>query len=334
MSAAASRSRCAPRARWSASSATSSSVRTLAVSFVASPLRRAAWSISRASAPASGGSSPLARICSASARQLHRHRAGAQQVVVQVGNHAEQLVELDVGRLQQPAQRAVAEQHHLHVERDRLRLELDGGDHADHLAHRLDADLAAQQRALERGPRIGLGQQLERVDQQHAAVGAVQVAGLDLAEVGHQHAEVGDVVDAADQVLQVRQVGIDHQVAVAVARIDQQVDFEARQLGRLRGGRAGVGIVARAERVGLVDHRAVQRLEPGGHRRQVGVARADLLGGVVDGQLRGRAVERACSRCACSLRSRIVSRSARTSRSCNSPTAFSRRARSSAGSAS
>ena len=54
--------------------------------------------------------------------------------------------------------------------------------------------------ALQRFPGKGRQQQLARVEQQIAAVGAMQGAGLDQQEVGDQRAHLRDVLDAADEI--------------------------------------------------------------------------------------------------------------------------------------
>jgi hypothetical protein len=185
------------------------------------------------------------------------------------------------------------DQHHLQLQRDRLWLELDGRDHAEHLGHRLDADLVRQQRTLQRVPGEGLRQQLHGIDQQVAAVGAVQQPGLDVAEVGDQHAEMRHVIDAADQVLVRRQVGIDDGRAVAAAGIDQKIDLIAPQLLGLRGGGIAIAVLARAEGVGVVDDRGAHRLQVGGHLGQLGIACLGLVDGMVHRQLRGRTVQAA-----------------------------------------
>ena len=91
----------------------------------------------------------------------------------------------------------------------------------------LDDDFAAHQRALQRRPTERLGQQGARVDQDHAAVGAMQRAGLDQAEIGDQRALHLQILDAAEQVAERRVQFLDHRRGRGPAWRDQHVDLVA-----------------------------------------------------------------------------------------------------------
>ena len=120
---------------------------------------------------------------------------------VEVGLDLEELLEVGVDLVEQVVDHRLADEHHLAVERDRLRVQ--GRPVAVSpicCGQVLDADLAGLEAALERVPGVGLGQQVARLHHEEAAVGAVQGAGLDHGEVGDQGAELGQVLDAADQV--------------------------------------------------------------------------------------------------------------------------------------
>ena len=224
-------------------------------------------------------------------RRLVRRRAG--HVVTQVGQHGEQLVELGVGRAQQLAHPAFAVEHDLDAQRDGLWLQLHRRDDAEHLRQGLDADLAAQQRALQRRPREGLLQQLDRVDHQEAAVRAVQRAALDEPEVRQQGPEACDVVDAPYQVLVGRQVGLDDVRNAAGRGIQHEVDLVAGQLAgsALALALARLGLLAGAEVVGVLDDVGAHRVEVAAHRGLRDVAHLGLVDRVVHRQQRHRAVQ-------------------------------------------
>jgi hypothetical protein len=114
------------------------------------------------------------------------------------------LAELRVEGAEQQIQEAVAEQHHLDIERYRIRLEGDGARQADQTADVLDNDFAAPQHPLERRPAERFGQKIAGVEQEIAAVGAMNGACLDQAKVGDERALVGDMLDGADQIAERR----------------------------------------------------------------------------------------------------------------------------------
>jgi hypothetical protein len=221
-------------------------------------------------------------------------QARVQQVVVrralhfvlEVGRHLEQLAELRIVLGEQVIQHAVADQDHLGVERDRLRLQRHGADQAVHLAERLDADLAGGQRALEALPGERLGQQLERIQQQVAAVGLMQRARLDQQEVGDQRTELGNVLDPSDQVLVGGVVLVDHRRAFGRLAPHQQVDAKAVEIGQLAGerGQAGQGFLGMAELVHALDDVLLHLVQVAAHRRVVRIAAAQVVDQVADGE--------------------------------------------------
>ena len=103
---------------------------------------------------------------------------------------------------QQVVELAVAEQHHLDVERNRLGIERLRRDQVKPDASigcsmRISRALMARFKASQAN---GDSSSLARIEQQIAAVGAMQRAGLDQQEVGDQRAHLGDVLDPADEV--------------------------------------------------------------------------------------------------------------------------------------
>ena len=186
--------------RWSASRRRSVRRRIWVDSRSPSPASRAACSIiarHRAGAPAAGG--PPA---GDGAEQAHVRglRVGVRgQLVVEVGLDLEQLQEVRVERAEQvvdgrsPTSTTLTSSGIGSGSSETVR-------QAQPLTERLDADLACPQRPLELLPRVRLGQQPARVEHQVPAVGAMEGAGADQCEVGHQGAELGDVLHAPDQV--------------------------------------------------------------------------------------------------------------------------------------
>ncbi len=152
-------------------------------------------------------------------------------LILKVDHHLEQLAELGVILVQLVIEHAVAQQHHLHVERDRLRLQRDGTDKAVDLAQRLDGDIAGAQRPLQPLIGIGLLQQLARIQQQIAAVGLVQRARLNQRVVGNQRAHLRDVLHPAQQILVGGQLHVDHGRALLLAIVHQQIDLIVREVG-------------------------------------------------------------------------------------------------------
>ena len=160
---------------------------------------------------------------------------GVLDPVLEVGGDLEQLAELGILLGEHVIEHGLADDDDLDVERDGLGLEAAGADHAERLAGRLDADFSRPQGLLERVVGERLLEQLARIQDEVAAVGAVQRAGLDEGEVGGQRAHLREVLDLADQALVGGMILVDHRRAAAPAAIDHQVDGVAFQAGRGRG---------------------------------------------------------------------------------------------------
>ena len=180
----------------------------------------------------------------------------ALDAVFKVRRHLEQLAKLGVVVLQQVVQKAVTKQNDLDVQRYRLRLQRHGADQAHQLAHGLDANLARLQRSLQTVPGKRLHQHLACVQQQVAAIGAVQGAGLDQGEIRHQCTELRHMLNTPDQIA-VGGVVLGHdRGAGGLAVADQHIDLVAvKALPRhqLEAGEAGT-VFGFAEIVGVVDH--------------------------------------------------------------------------------
>ena len=170
----------------------------------------------------------------------HRVRLGLD-IVVEVGDDLEQLGELRVGLRQEVEEPAIAQERHLDVERHRLRLERLRGQHAHGRQRRFDPQLPGLERALEALIGERPAEQLQRVEIEKAAIGAVQGTRADHQEVGDQGALLGTLLDSPEQPLEAGLVLEDHGRRSLIVAIDQQIDPIApkrrRQLvdrGRMR----------------------------------------------------------------------------------------------------
>ncbi len=147
-----------------------------------------------------------------------------------IGAHLEQLLELLVVLIQQIVRRWVANQDDLDIERNRFRRQAGCGQNSHLLPHLFDTDALIAQRLLERFPGQRLAQQAARVQDQVAAIGAMQCASFDLAEIGDQRAILRAHFHTTDQV-EIRWIGLqnhgralqpavihDHIQAIAVIR--------------------------------------------------------------------------------------------------------------------
>jgi hypothetical protein len=161
----------------------------------------------------------------------------AHELVLEIDRDLEELAELRVQLAEQVIDVALAEHHDLHIQRDRLGLQRQGADEAGDLGERLDADLGGLQETFQGLPGEGLHQQLERIDDQIAAVGLVQRAGADHGEVRLQRAQVGAVLDATDQLMMRRQIRIDDRGAAVLVVPEEHVDPVALMPGRAVGVR-------------------------------------------------------------------------------------------------
>ena len=107
---------------------------------------------------------------------MSRH---ALDVRREVGLRLEQLLEVVVGVLQDLIEAIGADHRDLDADGDRLRRECGRRQHRQLFAEILDPRLARTQRALHRLPDERLGESVERIDDEKAAVRAMQRAGLD-----------------------------------------------------------------------------------------------------------------------------------------------------------
>ena len=182
---------------------------------------------------------------------------------------------------------ALAEEHDLGVQGDRLRLERGGGGQAERLPDRLDPDRLRAQGSLELVPRERLLEQPPGVHDQVAAVRPVQRPRLDQREVGDQVAELGHVLDAAHEVGVGRVVLVDDRGALLRGAGDEHVDLVASSRPLL-GPSAEEGLHRarplgrRQEVLGVVDDVLLdvgEVLEHGGHVRPAGPHLVDQVRG-------------------------------------------------------
>ena len=94
------------------------------------------------------------------------------------------------------------------------------------MADVLDLDLTLTQRPLQRRPTERLHQQISHVEQQVAAVGAVDRAGLDLPKIGDKHAVLRNVLDTAQEIAERGVQLFDDRNCRASSRVtDEDVDL-------------------------------------------------------------------------------------------------------------
>ena len=215
----------------------------------------------------------------------------ARQLLGEIRGHFEQQGEFRIVFLEQVVQLAAADQHHLEVDRDRLRLQRDGADQAELTLDGFDAQLAGAQGPFQAVPGEGVAQHLLHIQHQVAAVGAVQGAGLDQGEVGEQGAHVGHVLDAPDQVLVGRIVFEHHRCALGLGIVHQDVDRVAAEGIVVGRGQLFAAVIKVAEQIDIGGDVGLDLLEVGRHLAEVAVLGLQLIEKLADRQARGLAVE-------------------------------------------
>ena len=113
----------------------------------------------------------------------------------------------------------------LDVERDRVRPQRRRGKGPERLAQGLDPDLPAAERALESFIGERAGEHVTRLENEEAAVRAVEGAGLDHREVRDERAELGPVLRLAHQIVVGGVALDDHRRPAGVPVVHQQVDL-------------------------------------------------------------------------------------------------------------
>src|SRR5205823_3266249 len=145
--------------------------------------------------------------------------------VGELGLDLEQSVEVGVGAAEEVEQVQAADDDHLDVERDRLRLQ-GGGAEWDVEVERVDLHAATLEGALQLLPDLRLLDGVVEVEDGDAAVGPQETTALDLREVGEDLAGHADgALDEAEQVLVGRHLLHDHRRPLAVAVVDDDVDL-------------------------------------------------------------------------------------------------------------
>jgi hypothetical protein len=134
--------------------------------------------------------------------------------------------------------------------------------------------------------RFSAGDQPLGVEDQIAAIGAVQSAREDQVEIGAQRTEPGEVFDAADKVLVGRVVLVDDRRALSPAVVDDDIDLIAAEPHVLRLGqgrrryRRPAGLrrrrLLRQEIVDVFLDVALDRIEIVEHVGQIGVTAAQI----------------------------------------------------------
>jgi hypothetical protein len=126
-------------------------------------------------------------------------------------------------------ERGRSDQDHFQVERNRLRTRPNRRERRHLFARVLDPHLAGDQGTLQAFPGKGAEDDVEGVQNQEAAVRAVQRARLDLQEVGHHRSHHGAVFLPADQVVVSGVALANDRRAGHPAIVDQHIDFVSRE---------------------------------------------------------------------------------------------------------
>ena len=217
----------------------------------------------------------------------------AGHILGHVRRHLEQGRELRIVLLQDVVDIAIALQHDLDVQRYRLRLQLHRAAKTEQLFQGLDTDFPRLERALQRRPGVGAGQQLVGVEYQVTAVGAVQGAGFDQVEVGDQCAHLGYVLDPAQQVAEARAVLVDHRRGGQLLVVDQHVDVVLGEFPDPVFGVVGNGriLLHLGKGLRLFQDIRVHRLEVIDNRRELAVLFLQLIQYRVDCQFAEFAIQ-------------------------------------------
>ena len=153
--------------------------------------------------------------------------------ILEIGGHLEQFAEIGVALGELVIERRLADDDHLDVERYGFGLEAAGVHHAVRLGEGLDPYAPAAQGLLEGVVGQWLLQQLAPIEDQIAAVGAVQGAALDQGEIGDQGAHPRNLFDLADQPLVGRVILINHRRTLQTGAVDQDIHAIALDAGLL-----------------------------------------------------------------------------------------------------
>ena len=156
--------------------------------------------------------------------------------------------------LEQKIDLRLPDQDHLDAQRNRFGLERHRVGQAQHFFQRLNPEFAGLERTLEAVPGEAVAQQLECVDHEVTAVGAMQRARLDQREIGHQRTHLRMIFDPPGQVLVSRVILEDDRRAIGVGVIDDHVDAVLEKLADPAGDIVRVrGALARQEVLGVLD---------------------------------------------------------------------------------
>ena len=187
---------------------------------------------------------------------------------IEIGQHLEQLPEIRVGGAQELVEAAVADQHHLDVDRDRVGLEEQRAEGGGELG-RDDLQHARPQAAQQHLPGAGLGKHVARLQNQEAAVCLEQRSPLDRhvvcvrAALGHEIA-----LDLAEEVPE-RGRALDHDRAAGCGVVLED------QVRPISAGR-GLDLVEGTEPLHQIGHHVGEEVA---HRRRVerGLDRIDVV---------------------------------------------------------
>jgi len=136
------------------------------------------------------------------ARMRYFRRGRAIDVILKVGEHLEMLGDIGIEGRQEVIQQPVAEQDHLHIERDRIGFERDRAREPYETTQLFDPDLPLAQRSLQGRPAERSVSRLRASSSRKPSLARCIAPALMRRKLVTQHAVVRDIFDAAQQIAQ------------------------------------------------------------------------------------------------------------------------------------
>ena len=146
------------------------------------------------------------------------------QFVVEIGGDLEELTEFRIVVAQHVIDPAFADQNNLGVQRCRFRFQRHRRYQIERLSKRFDPHLMGEERAFQALPCKRHGQDFSCVENEIAAVGAMKSSGLDEIEIGNEGPHLGDMFDAANQILIRGLIFINNRSSLKFTAIDDDID--------------------------------------------------------------------------------------------------------------
>ena len=186
------------------------------------------------------------------------------QIVFEVCFHLKQVQKVRIVMRQQVIQHTVAQQNHLHLQRNRLRLLTDRGGQSIQTLQRFNPNFTGKQNTLQALPGQRLCQNTAGIQNQVATVGAVQRATANQSKICIQSTLVSFVFDLSGQMLMGGQIFIHNWGALSIGIIHQKIDPVAIQQA------SGHAIFTILKRRCVFNHILTHCIHMGHRRRHMG----------------------------------------------------------------